>query len=184
MDITKLKVQIMEHFSRSEPDNTAVALTWYERAHNECILLSEVFDVPLKQVVGVVAALSPNNKWKRNLKDAWLFLDEPSINTKVCTFFNQRKKALEILKGNPTDKDIQDILKGPKTRNFYENILYYRKSQAVTVDTWAFRSVGLKPSVKNFKAVEMAYREVANDLNLVPNQVQAVVWGVVRGDIA
>jgi hypothetical protein len=177
----ELKVKILEHFERSGYENKELGLTWYNMAHNECILLSQVFEVPLSKVVGVVSSLSPNNKWNRNLHDAWNFLDAPSLETKVCTFMGQRKKALAILESDGSDSEIKRILKGPKTSNFYMNILHYRTSQVVTVDTWAYRSVGLKPTVKNFKVTEQAYKEVASELGLVPHQLQAVVWGVVRG---
>ena len=182
--IKELKVKLLNHLSNSDGHNTDIGLTWYQRAHNECLLLSQVFEVPLPKVVGIVAALSPNNKWKRNIHDAWNFLDKPSLDTKVCTFMNQRKKALEILSCNGSDSRIMAILKGDKTKNFYQNILYYDKSDVVTVDTWAYRSVDMKPSKKNFQVVAQVYREVAQDLNLRPHQVQAVVWGVVRGNIA
>ena len=178
-----LKQKITEHFSASDSHNMSIGLTWYNRAHNECLLLSQVFEIDLNKVVGVVAALSPNNKWQRNLHDAWNFLDTPSLETKVCTFMGQRKKALAILASDGSDHAILGILNGDKTKNFYSNIRYYDKSEAVTVDLWAYRSVKLKPSKKNFEAVATAYREVALDLKLKPHQVQAVVWGVVRGSI-
>ena len=182
--IKHLKMQIIQHFNNSDEHNLNVGLSWYERAHNECLLLSQVFELPLSKVVGVVSALSPNNKWKRNLFDTWNFLDKPSLETKVCTFLTQRKKALAILNSDGSDNSILAILKGNKTCNFYNNILHYKDSDVVTVDTWAYRSVNLKQSAKNFRLTELAYKEVAQDLNLRPHQLQAVVWGVVRGGIA
>lgn len=182
--INELKVQILEHFNKSDEENKDYGLSWYERAHNECLLLSQVFDVPLRNVIGVVAALSPNNKWNRNLYDAWNLLENPSMKTKVCTFKNQRRKALDILRGASNDLYITGILNGDKTCNFYRNILYYKTSQQVTVDTWAYRSVNMKPSKKNFKVVAEAYKQAAQELQLQPHQVQAVVWSVVRGAIA
>ena len=184
MQLNNLKVQILQHFSNSDAHNLDMGLSWYNRAYNECLLLSQVFELPLSKVVGAVSALSPNNKWNRNLFDTWNFLDKPSLKTKVCTFIGQRKKALAILESDGSDDSILAILKGNKTCNFYQNILYHKTSDVVTVDTWAYRSVDVKPSVKNFKIVEQAYKEVANDLNLRPHQLQAVVWGVVRGAIA
>ena len=176
-----LKQQITEHFSASDSHNMSIGLTWYERAHNECLLLSQVFETDLNKVVGVVAALSPNNKWQRNLHDAWNFLEAPCLGTKVCTFLGQRQKALDILISDGSSESILKILNGDKTKNFYSNIRYYNSSQAVTVDLWAYRSVKLKPSKKNFRITALAYKEVAHELNLKPHQLQAVVWGVIRG---
>lgn len=176
-----LKQLIKKHYLSSDLQNLNNGLTWYERAHNECKLLSMVFSKPLPIVVGVVSALSPNNKWQRNLHDAWNFLDKPSLKTKVCTFTNQRQKALDILKSDGSDEQIKNILRGTKTKNFYENILHYKTSDVVTVDMWAFRSVELPEKQKYFHRVAQAYSEVALELEIKPHQLQAVVWGVVRG---
>ncbi len=174
----------MKAFKLADTELITDGLSWYERAHNECLLLSQVFDLPLSKVVGVVAALSPNNKWKRNLQDAWKFLDKPHMNTKVCTYKVQRRKALDILASTGSDEDILAILSGNKTQNFYHNIKYYSSSDKVTVDMWMYRLVDLKPSVKNFKATEVAIQEAAEELNLRPHQLQAVLWGVIRGGAA
>ena len=48
---------------------------------------------------------------------------------------------------------------------------------------WAFRSVGAEEKLKNVSLVTQAYQEVANELNIVPHQLQAVVWGVIRGSL-
>jgi len=184
MQLHELKTQIKEHYSKADLENLQLGLTWYERAHNECKLLSMTFGVPLSKVVGVVAALSPNNKWQRNLHDAWDFLDKPSLDTKVCTFTNQRKKALAILESDGENETIEGILKGTKTRNFFHNILNFKTSNRVTVDIWAYRSVSLEEKQKNYKIVSQAYSEVATEYKLKPHQLQAVVWGVVRGKIA
>lgn len=179
-----MKDMIIKHFESSSHHNLNEGLTWYARAFNECLLLSQVFEIPIGKVVGVLASLSPNNKWQRNIHDTWKFLEKPHLNTKVCTFKGQRRKALNILSCIGTDESIKEILKGPKTCNFFENILHYNTSQLVTVDMWAYRSVNLEPTVKNFELTVNAYKEAATQLKLQPHQVQAVVWGVVRGKIA
>ena len=48
---------------------------------------------------------------------------------------------------------------------------------------WAYRSVNVEPKQKYYKQVQQAYQNVAKELNLVPHQLQAVVWGVVRGSL-
>lgn len=179
-----VKTEIIQAYQSAPDDMRSTALTWYQRAHNECLLLSQVYSLPLSQVIGVVAALSPNNKWVRNLQDAWKFLDKPHMNTKVCTFKGQRRKALNILKCDGSEEAIQAILNGDKTKNFFNNILNYSTSTRVTVDVWMYRLMDLKPSKKNYSYVESTIQEAANDLNLMPHQLQAVLWGVARGKIA
>ena len=179
-----MEIKIINAYNNANQSDKEIGLSWYQRAHNECILLSQVFDLSLPKVVGVVAALSPNNKWNRNLVDAWNFLDSPSMDTKVCTYKTQRAKALRILDSIGSDEEIQGILNGPKTKNFYENILYYSTSTRVTVDLWVYRFVGLKNSAKNFQEVEAAFQEAASSLSIQPHQLQAVIWGDIRGKSA
>ncbi len=179
-----MEALILKHYNSASNEQLKDGETWYERAYNEALLLSQVFEIPLPKVVGIISALSPNNKWKRNLKDAWNLLETPLITTKCCTYTKQRQKALDILNGSGREAEILDILNGTKTRNFFTNILYYKDSQSVTVDTWAYRSVDLEPKMKHYVDIQTAYQNVAKQLNLVPHQLQAVVWGVVRGSVA
>lgn len=179
-----LEKKILEHWGNADANTMRTGLTWYEKAYNEAILLSQVFDVSLEKVVGVISALSPRNKWARNLSDTWDLLDAPSMSTKVSTFNGQKEKALKILESDGKPETILGILNGEKTVNFFINILFYKHSEEVTVDVWAYRSVGLEPKQSNYSAVESAYKNVAEQLNLRPHQVQAVVWGVVRGKLA
>ena len=126
-----------------------------------------------------MAALSPNNKWERNIYDCEQFIIDQ--NHKACTFHGQRDKARAILKTNRRSK-VEGILNGTKTRNFYHNILNPLTSGRITVDMWAARSVGYESagSKKQYAMIEQAYREFAKQKNLVPHQAQAIIWSVVR----
>lgn len=175
-----MKEKIIEHFVNADADTMTSGLGWYQKAHEEAMVISQVFNKPLNIVIGVIAALSPRNKWAKNIENAWSLIEFPSMEVSCCTFNPQKQKAIDIINGAP----IVETLRGEKTVNFYNNILYYSSSYAVTVDVWAFRSVGADPTPKNFSLVEDAYIDAAEDLGLMPHQVQAVVWGVVRGDLA
>jgi glycosyltransferase involved in cell wall biosynthesis len=181
--ITRYKRDIIKLFNQTNGDNLDNGMTWYKDANVYARTLAKDFDIPLNKVIGVMAALSPNNKWARNKIDTRNFLAVPSLETKVCTFMNQRKKALAILESSGTHEDIETILNGIKTKNFYHNISFYLDSDKVTVDMWAFRSVGAEEKLKNVPLVTQAYQELAQELNIVPHQLQAVVWGVIRGSL-
>ena len=43
---------------------------WYNVAQNASGAMAERYGISLETVAGVVAALSPNNRWERNLRDA------------------------------------------------------------------------------------------------------------------
>jgi len=176
-----MKDKIIKHYNSATLQATLAGKEWYERAHIECQVIAQAYRLPLNKVVGVMASLSPNNKWARNIHDTWKFLEKPHMNTKVCTYKGQRRKALLILDSNGTDTSIKEILNGQKTKNFYDNILHYNSSDVVTIDMWAYRSLDLDETKKNFEIAANAYKEAAVELNLRPHQLQAVVWGVVRG---
>ena len=179
-----LEDTLLKHYSKADTKTLLSGLSWYEKAHNEAKLLADVFDVPLTKAVGVISALSPRNKWARNLADAWSILEEPSLETKTCTFKGQRQKAIDIINSTGDENEILTILgKGTKTRNFFTNILNFNTSTCVTVDVWAFRSVNLEAKNKNYKPVENAYQNVATQLGILPHQLQAIIWGTVRGSL-
>jgi hypothetical protein len=182
-EIIKHKRKIAKLFKASSQENYDNGMTWYSDANDVARALSIKHNIGIQRVIGIMAALSPNNKWARNKIDTDKFLSKPSLDTKVCTFKNQRQKALDIYYGTGLVKDIEKTLNGIKTKNFFNNILWYQVSDKVTVDMWAFRSVGVEEKLKNVPLVTQAYKEVANDLNIQPHQLQAVVWGVVRGSL-
>jgi len=177
------KRNIVKLFNQTSRENLDNGFTWYENANEYAVQLSKEYKIGLAKVVGIMAALSPNNKWERNKIDTKLFLETPSIKTKVCTFTNQRIKALEIYHGTGETLEIKQVLRGVKTCNFFSNILNYKTCTAVTVDMWAFRSVKVEPKTKNIPLVTQAYQEIAEELNIMPHQLQAVVWGVIRGSL-
>ena len=181
--ITSHKRKIVKLFNNTTRDNLDSGMSWYENANMVAQLLASMHEISIVKVVGIMAALSPNNKWARNQIDTDKFLSNPSLETKVCTFINQRKKALAIYHSKGTVEEIEGILNGIKTKNFFNNILFYGDSDHVTVDMWAFRSVGVEEKLKNVPLVTQAYTEVANELNIQPHQLQAVVWGVIRGSL-
>ena len=151
--------------------------------------------IPLSQVVGVVSALSPNNKWDRNIIDAenlirayCLGYDYPS----VCTFNGQKDKAITILECDIDSSDnICAKLKGNKTIAFFRGILTDGKCDEITVDGHAFNiwrgmytSLNEAPAISNklYKTASDCYRTAAVEINRIEGtsysaaQIQAITW--------
>lgn len=177
------KEKITKLFNATTRPNLDYGMIWYSQANEYAQQLSREFNISLPKIVGIMAALSPNNKWERNKIDTRLFLNRPQVDTKVCTFTGQREKAYAIYHSNGGELEIECILNGIKTCNFFNNILFFDTCDRVTVDMWAFRSVGVEPKTKNIAMVTRAYQEIAKELNIQPHQLQAVVWGVIRGSL-
>lgn len=155
-------------------------LTWYKKAHRICKKLSVKHDIPLYKVVGVMSALSPRNRWERNILDTESVIIS-GLKAKVCTFNPNKEKAVKILSAK-SDSEVFRLLNGRKVQSFYNNILRPSKPSTVTIDIWAMRSVGLDraPNKGLYDAVESAYKELGDLTGLLPHESQAIIWGVVR----
>jgi hypothetical protein len=177
-------------------------LDWYKRAHKLGVRLIHAYaGLTLGQAVGVIAALSPNNKWTRNCVDAeamikaWHVGADP-LSVKVCTFNPNKVKAAAILALTAEDLEtdtIAPILNGRKVVAFYRSIM--GDPDAVCVDGHAYAVwIGERipttqtPSigVKLYADIARAYQLVAKrsyelcGTTLTPTQVQATTWVTYR----
>jgi hypothetical protein len=174
-----IRQRLQAIFDRANERQIAEGRAWYPTAYLHALQFSLDHAVPLFKTAGIIAALSPNNKWERNLYDADLFLSKPSLDTKVCTFMANRRKALAIL--NATDQDeVRHLLKGRKTVSFYDNMVNNETSYRVTVDLWMYRAAEVKISDKHYRMIEDVVLEMALESELLPMDIQAVIWTVLR----
>jgi hypothetical protein len=175
-------------------------INWYQRAYDLAVRFIHAYDgLTMGQAVGVIAALSPNNRWERNCNDAEAMIkiwhsqgDYNSI--KVCTFNKNKQKAIDILSLESVDTEaIAGILKGQKVVAFYRSIM--GDNNSVCVDGHAYAifigeriATSRTPSItpKLYETIQRAYKLVADrsDLlcghKLTPTQVQAVTWVTYR----
>ena len=151
--------------------STSSTINWEEFYHCK---------VPLSKVLGVVSALSPRQKWEGNLKIA-----EKKIRTGDCGAITQFKtKANQVIFSDGHASEIWDILNGNKTQNFFMNLLYPDDKRYVTVDRHALSiALGRTCTDKEQSLTDIqyeffaeCYKEVARDLDLVPNFVQSITW--------
>ncbi len=159
-------------------------LIWYRDAYRFSKEVASVTGLPVRVVVGVLSALSPNNKWERNKIDLVNFLKSGGT-AKVCTYNNQKEKALKILVQQPTELGIKRILRGDKTVNFFQNILHPYTDGAVTIDRWAIRAAGFSEKglkVADYREIKQAYLLAAKKVGVRPQELQAVIWEEIRGN--
>lgn len=170
---------ILTVYERATLSDKMSGMGWYPYANFYAMTIGRKFDIPTATVCGVISALSPNNKWERNIIDAEKLIIEHlgGPEAKVCTYGLNKQKGLEILKG----AEISTVLKGDKTFSFFNNIYQPENPDFVTIDFHAydiyrFENVKKGLSSKTYKEVSMAYREAAKQIGLVPNQLQATTW--------
>jgi hypothetical protein len=169
---------------------------WYAAAHDEALRLSGLLPYSVITTAGVIAALSPNNQWARNLQDAAAVLNEhhaqgphAASRVSVCTYDANKLKALAILSmQGPTVDTVAAVLNGRKVSAFFRCIL--GSSQAVCVDghaysVWAGEHI---PTTKTPKIGPRLYERIAADYRLAamaisgreprvtPAELQAITW--------
>jgi len=168
---------------------------WYARAMDAAQTINNSLDLGSKRIAGVIAALSPNNRWERNVIDAEnvckVYINgdiEDVRQVKVCTYGKMLEKAIQVLECDYVE-DIPDILNGQKIRAFYECII--GKSDAVVIDghaysIWIGERLTMKqvPNIgkKLYANIVADYIEATNiinakfNANLTAYQVQAITW--------
>ena len=177
----------------------AAGIEWYARAERFAHRLAATYGCTFEQAVGVIAALSPNNRWARNCQDAeamcqaWAVGADPESVT-VCTYGAMRAKAAAILRLSSPDRDaIASILNGRKITAFFLSITGV--TDAVCVDGHAY-AIWLGQRVPTTKTPSIGvrlYADIARAYCLVakrsaaicgeiltPAQVQAVTWVTYR----
>ena len=188
---------IISVYRMATPEEKRDGIVWYANAYADCKRIAVDCDVPIHIVVGVVAALSPNNKWDRNVTNARDLIEgylngDHVENIKVSTYNAMKNKAWAILEAMPNTDNVITILNGQKITSFYQNIMGY---DTCTVDGHAkniFYGVrhGLTDDKTNvgkreYREISQAYvdagkRVRVNGRPLKAFEIQAITWVVWR----
>ena len=166
-------------------------ISWYPNADQIAISLADRHEISEAQAIGVIAALSPRNRWERNVEDADRLIaayiaggPEQAMLTKVCTFTSNKTKAVKILGLSRAISlgPVLDILSGPKLREFASCIAGLSD---VCIDghafcIWAANRTGLKDvpaiGVKLRREIKADYQAAADELGITPSACQAITW--------
>ncbi len=179
-------------FQLASPEEIVTGKAWYQIAKAAAQLIAERHGVSEVVAIGVIAALSPRNRWSRNLIDAENLIEayvadsESAAEVKVCTFGANKAKALRILENlDLTFPDAIDILSGPKLTEFARCIRWSASTDEVCIDGHAYciwnggrTSLADVPriGVKLRAQIKEDYRDAASDLGLNPSALQAITW--------
>jgi hypothetical protein len=188
---------IIKIYKLATPEEKRDGIVWYANAYSDCNRIALDLSVPVHIVTGVVAALSPNNKWNRNVTNAreliQAFVNGDDMDSvKVSTYHTMKKKAWSILEDMPNHEGVIVLLNGQKIVSFYRNIMgddtctvdghakniYYGERHGLTDDR---TNVGKK----EYKTISDAYvkagkRVRVNGRSLKAFEIQAITWVVWR----
>ena len=173
---------------------------WYQRAYDLSLSFMHTYEgLTLGQAIGVIAALSPNNKWERNCADAesmiklWHQGLDPR-GAKVCTYNTNKDKAARILEMESVDTEaIQDILSGQKVVAFYRCISGFKDTVCVDGHAFAIFMGERIPTTQTPNIGKALYAAITRSYILAsersldacghvltPAEVQAVTWVTYR----
>jgi len=188
----KLVNNITHCYLDADPVQIKGGMAWYAAAYDAAYDIGNKYGIGVYLVVAVISALSPNNKWQRNVSNAdaliGAFLKGDGIDSvKVSTYHAMKKKAWGILAERPNYNGAKAMLKGQKIMSFFCDIM---GEFNVTIDGHARNiayneRIGLTDDrtnigVREYKALQEAYKEAANDAGIMPYQLQAITWRVWR----
>jgi hypothetical protein len=182
---TKLGVYNLELlWKRADAIDLSRGFTYYTDFRKRLLACSDCSRLIASQVLGVYAALSPNNSEESNVKDmmvaARAFEAGWWDRLQVHTYGRNKEKAKRILDG----EDPRVVLSGRKTRSFYENLLNPSEVECVTVDghmvnVWNGARVPLDfagITGSEYDRIERGVKELASRLGIVPCSLQSVFW--------
>ena len=97
--------EIVARFTLATTQEINLGCDWYPSAHKIARMISLRYSVPVSTVVGVIAALSPQNEWSRNIIDAEAMCKLHQSHAtrkdlqrlKVCTFTKNKTLAISML---------------------------------------------------------------------------------------
>lgn len=179
---------LQQHFLTAEDDVVERGKVWYLQAHDEAVRLGKQYGISVAQASGIIARLSPGIRWERNVIAAENLLEGES---KLDGYRYNAKVARQIAMGQWGDEYVEVLesfgINAPKITNFYANIYDPTDSYPVTLDRWMVRcAYGMTGEVDKVKRNEYSrisnlLRKLAKRHDLLPNQVQAIIWEVIRG---
>lgn len=171
-------VNAHEALHRINPKAVQEGSHWYDRANEHATRIGKLAGGDTAMGAGIIASLSPQNSWNKNLADAETLARKGTVGGLP----HQVAKAKRILAGEASS----DVLKGLKETPFNHNILNPNDPNYVTVDRHhhdagigrefgkADRGLGAQGRVNIFhKATNAAALHLGIE---VPSRFQASIW--------
>lgn len=172
-------------FDQATPHDFDSGLDAFPKYNRIMVKLAEHCETTPRVAAAVFSALSPNNDYHGNLRDAYTLLKAAQhgktlTEFSVSTYGQNKRKAWRIAHG----EDPLDLIIAKKTRSFFLNVYDPTDPGPVTVDghmvnVWRCKRenlAGLQFPKSLYDVVADGVRALAQEHGLVPCQVQAIVW--------
>ena len=159
--------------------------SWYDVALGHAQDMATEYNVDLWQAVAIIASLSPQTEWTRNLDEARELLSRWTMGLEITPrnigTTQDRLNRCFLALANDTS-DIARVKGTRKVASFFRAIL--GDPDAVTVDRHAYRVALGDPTLDApgkitdavYRAIAAAYREAATHIGEEPRVLQAITW--------
>ena len=187
--------EIVAKFTLATSQEVQLGCDWYPSALKIASRIANKYGLRTEVVAGVIAALSPNNRWERNIVDAEAIIKcwaaggtrTDILNVKVCTYGKMKAKAVDIL---TRDIPIVEILNGKKIIEFF-NCITNPALNDVCIDGHAYSvwfgqrltmkevpAIGkkLRHQIKTDYCDATAFINEELDTAYTPADIQAITW--------
>jgi hypothetical protein len=175
---------IEKYYLKAIPIEIESGKNWYSNSKDKICKIADKYNIRHEIAIAVCSALSPRCIWESNIKDmesllSWYSDKKKKNYPKVTTYNSNKMKAISILENENTN-----VFNTAKTFNFFQNLLNPDNPDYVTIDGHGINIYyGKTGMVKNkhftdkyYYRIAKAYKKVAKKYNLLPNQLQAIVW--------
>lgn len=163
--------RLVAAYESADAEAVEAGRLWYPTGEKVIAKLAADYIVGIPAAAGIVAVLSPQQKWRYNIESARSIL---AGHGRIMGYGTNVAKAKRIAAGEPADA----IVGGPKVRNFWANLRGSR--EAVTIDVWAQRAAAGRnlapPKGPQYLRVVKAYRAAAAQCGEAPRDFQAIIW--------
>lgn len=184
---------ILRFFNAATANEVKEGLRWYAEANTYCRELAARFNIPVQVVAGIIAAYSPQTGWQENKRYTLSFLLNPKQRQKSLVQDMKARKIAGLICENEIYSALSVNDAAWKTKAFFLNILNPDVVTSVTIDRHAIavsiqhpdKTEALsddygKLTKKQYEFFERAYVKAALELDILPQQLQAITWTVYR----
>lgn len=181
--LTKVSKNLDNYFNIASNEDITNGLQWYKQANAICNDIAIKHNTTTFIASGVISALSPRNKWDKNIIDAYAVFNaidnniEPT-DLKVSTFHTNKFKAFAIAR-----ELVEITTDSLKTYSFCQNIAHLN-NDFITVDVWHLRACFNKTMAS---VGTLAYEQIrkltirkANEVGMNGFEYQAIIWNSVK----
>ena len=177
MIISEIKNNLREVLYLADAETWEEGENWYRVAREWCSVQGNRYGYSWDRVAAIVAVLSPQLRWNKNLETAEAVLSNKDT---VGILQNSLRKAYAIVDGT-SFFELVDPKRSPKVYNFYLSIL--GSPISACIDSHMYRAayrMKVYPTYRRYQDVAFVVRRLGREIGVPATTLQAIIWCTVK----